>query len=117
MKKQLALPLAAAVTGLAVLGSIAYANQSGILGNDAQTQLAATKIPLTAAIQAAESHVGGRATKAEIESERGTAYFEVEVTTPDQKTFDVKVDATTGKVIDARPDAADRKDEDSDDRD
>lgn len=59
-------------------------------------------------------HPGGKATKAELESKKGSAYFDVEVATADQKVFDVKIDAGTGKVLSSQLDKNDGADEGDD---
>jgi uncharacterized membrane protein YkoI len=78
--------------------------------NDALADLAKAKITLPQAIAAAESHVGGRATRAELDRQRGTVVFEVEVAADDGKVFEVVVDATDGHVRSSREDRADGKD-------
>ena len=67
-------------------------------------------------VSAAEAQAGGKASKAEFASERGALVYEVEIVTADSKVFDVKVDATNGKVLSSKLDQADRGEkEDNDD--
>lgn len=105
--------------GIATAGSLAYANQSGAAGNDAITDSANAKITLRQALAAAEQHhTGGRAVKAELESEKGAVVYEVEVIANNNQVFDVKVDAVNGKVISSQADKPDgNKDEDAEDDD
>jgi uncharacterized membrane protein YkoI len=77
-------------------------------GNDAVSELAQAKITLAQAITAAEQHVGGQATKAELERHKGKTAFEVEVV-KGSAVSKVVVDATDGKVLAT---AADREDHD-----
>ena len=102
---------AAAVTGAA---GIAVAAQAHNAANDALTDLAKAKISLVDAVSAAEKHVGGRATKAELESERGSTTFHVEVASADKVT-DVVIDSTDGRVVSSKPDSIDRGEDDHDD--
>lgn len=86
-------------------GSAAYAKGRG---NDAVSELSQAKITLAQAVDAAQRHIGGRATKAEFERHKGKPTFEVEVV----KGTDVStiiVDAADGKIIAA---TADREDHD-----
>ena len=52
--------------------------------------------------------------QAELEGERGTTVYEVEVVTADNKVFDIKVDAADGKVLSSKQDQADRGEKDDD---
>ncbi|MBK7792646.1 MAG: PepSY domain-containing protein [Betaproteobacteria bacterium] len=116
MKRTLMIPALIVAAGVATAGGLAYAKQSGTAENDAVSDLAKAKITLVQAVSAAEAQAGGRATKAELDGERGTVVFDVEVVTPDNKVFDVKVDAADGKVLSSKLDQADRgeKDEEKD---
>lgn len=97
--------------GVAAAGGLAYAKSSGA-ENDAISDLAKAKITLTQAVGAAEAHATGKATKAELEGERGTVVYEVEVVTADNKVFDIKVDAADGKVLSSKQDQSDRGEKD-----
>ena len=68
------------------------------------------KIGLARAVDAAERHAGGKASRAEFEKHKGRWVFDVEVVNG-TKVMDVKVDPATGKVIAANDDPADRDDE------
>lgn len=91
-------------------GSAAYAKGRG---NDAVSELAQAKITLAQAVDAAQQHAGGRATKAELERHKGKPAFEVEVVKGTAVT-NVIVDAADGKVIAA---TADREDHDGEHED
>ena len=104
MKRKLAIPTAIITAGLATIGAYAYANQSTAAENDALADLAKAKISLVDAVNAAQQHTGGKATRAELDGERGTTVFNVEVATADQKVLDVRVDAITGTVVAAKED-------------
>ena len=99
--------------GAATTGGLACAMIS-MAEDDASADLAKARITLTQAVGAAEAHASGKATKAELEGERGTLIFLVEVVTADNKVFDVKVDATDGKVLSSQQDQADRGERDDD---
>ncbi len=116
MKRTLMIPALIVAAGVATAGGLAYAKQSGTAENDAVSDLDKAKITLVQAVSAAEAQAGGRATKAELDGERGAVAFDVEVVTPDNKVFDVKVDAADGKVLSSKLDQADRgeKDEEKD---
>lgn len=111
-----ALPALAAAVILAVGGGVAFA-KSGTAGddNDAITDLARAKITLVQAVAAAEHHAGGRATAAELETEKGKTLYEIEVVAANKAVYDVTVDAGTGKVVSSEVDKADAGDEESDD--
>ena len=97
--------------GVATAGGLAYAMSSSA-DNDAIADLAKAKITLTQAVGAAEAHATGKATKAELEGERGSLIYQVEVVTADNKVFDIKVDAVDGKVLSSKQDLADRGEKD-----
>lgn len=72
MKRTLLIPALILAAGVATAGGVAYAKQSSPAENDAVTDLAKAKITLVQAVSAAEAQAGGRATKAELDGERGT---------------------------------------------
>lgn len=74
--------------------------------NDAMSIMRA-KIGLTQAVAAAEEHAGGKAARAEFERHDGQWVFDVEVVKGNQ-VMDVKVDPTTGRILSAATDKADR---------
>lgn len=92
---------------------MAYAAQHQA-DNDALA-LEQAHIPLSAAIAAAEQHVGGKASKAEFEHSKKGNYYEVEVVSSARKVFDVRVDADKGSVLSAQEDRADGHGKDEDD--
>lgn len=101
------------VIGLAALGaSLAFAGVNSTnqgQENDAAL-LSQAKISLTQAIAAAEGHVQGKAVRAGLEDENGTAVYGVEVASGTQTT-DVKVDVNDGKILSAQADQADHETE------
>lgn len=113
MKSKIIVPALLMAAGIATAGGLAYA-KSAAAENDAVADLAKAKITLVQAVSAAEAQAGGKATKAELEGERGVLVFDVEVVTPDNKVFDVKVDAADGKVLSSKIDQADRGEKDDD---
>jgi len=96
----------AAITTLVLAGLgggafAASAEQNDALGiNDAG-------ISLTQAIDAAEQHVGGKASEAEYEHEDGRAVFEVEVVKGNE-VMDVEIDPANGNVLAAAKDRPDQ---------
>lgn len=108
MKSNLTIPVFIIATAIATAGGVAFAQQSTVTENDAVADLAKAKISLGQAVSTAESHAGGKATKAELDGGRGGIAFEVEVVTPERKVFDVKVDAVAGTVVSSQADKADR---------
>ena len=107
MNRKIIIPALIMAAGIATAGGLAYA-KSGGGENDAIADLAKAKVTLAQAIGAAEAQSGGKATKAELEGERGAVVYQVEVVTADSKVFDVKVDAADGKVLSSKQDQADR---------
>ena len=104
-KRHFATMMAAA--GLATAGGIAWAQPAP--GSAAVQPVPAVqpqgRISLQQAIAAAEKHhPGGTATKAELDTEWGQAVYEVEVRMPNRQEYDVKIDASNGKVLSSRLD-------------
>jgi len=89
--------------------AIASAYAADSTENDALA-IGTAKISMTQAVTAAEQHVGGKAARAEYERHNSQLVFDVEVV-KGNKVMDVKVDSTSGKVISAAEDKADRDDE------
>ncbi len=105
------------VTSLIALvsgGMLAHAAQNGGQPNDAVAEMAKANITIEQAIAAAQQQVGGKASKAELEDENGKLAYSVEVVSGD-KVMDVKVDPSTGKVLSAQVDKADREENHEDD--
>lgn len=109
---KLTLPALALALILTAGGAAAFA-KSGADGsdNDAVADLAKAKVSLVQAVMSAEQHAGGRATGAELETEKGKALYEVEVVAANKAVYDVIVDAGTGKVLASKIDKADSADE------
>lgn len=112
--RKLALPFA--IAAALATGGVALAQpKSG--ENDAVTDLAKARISLVQAIGTAERHAGGRATGAELGSEDGVTAFEVEVVAANRSVHEVKVDATSGKILSMKADGPDNgKDSDGEDK-
>ena len=108
MNRKIIIPALILAAAVSTAGGLAYAKQSGAMEEDSAADLARAKISLTQAIGSAESHVAGKAVKAELDSEKGALAFEVEVITADKKVMDVRVDANDGKVLSSQFDTADR---------
>lgn len=104
--------------GLTALGaSLAFAGANHAEGqseNDAAS-LSKTRITLSQAIAAAETHVQGRAVRAELEDENGALVYGVEVVKGTQAT-DVKIDSNSGQVLSAQADQADHESEGHEDQ-
>lgn len=113
MKSKITIPVLLVAAGIATAGGLAFAKTTGD-ENDAVADLSKAKITLAQAVSAAEAQAVGKATKADLERERGTVVFDVEVVTADNKVFDVKVDAADGKVLFSKLDQADRGEKDDD---
>ena len=95
-----------AAAGLATAGSVVWAQTAASAPTQpAQSIQAQGRITMEQAIAAAEqNHPGGKATKAELDHEWGKAVYEGEVKMPNRQEYDVKVDASTGKIISSRLD-------------
>lgn len=100
-------PFAAMVLAILAVTGSAHAAQAE--ENDGLS-LSAARISLANAVTSAENHVGGKASHAEFEHSQGRAVFEVEVVA-DRQVTDVKVDASSGKILSSRADRADRAEE------
>jgi uncharacterized membrane protein YkoI len=105
MKRMTQLAALAAFSA-AALGGSAYAAQAA--ENDALA-ISAARIGLGQAVASAEEHVGGKASRAEFERHKGQWVFDVEVV-KGKSVMDVKVDASSGKVVEATADAIDSDD-------
>lgn len=111
MSRSNTLSMIIAAAGLATAGGLAYASQANT-SNDARADVAKAQITLEQAVGAAlGQHPGGKATRAELESKKGATYYDVEVATADQKVFDIKIDAGTGKVLSSNLDKQDGGDD------
>jgi uncharacterized membrane protein YkoI len=103
---------AALTAALIAVGAAAYAATP--TENDALSIVNA-KVSMTQAINVAEQHAHGKASKAEYEQMKAGWAYDVEVVSANQ-VFDVKVDADKGTVMSSVADKADR-DDDHDERD
>jgi uncharacterized membrane protein YkoI len=107
MKRKILIPAIIMAAGIATAGGVAYSQQPApATQNDAIAELAKARISLAQAVAIAEQHAGGKASRAELEDEDGRFVYGVEVSDT-LKTTDVKVDATDGRVVSAKVDAAD----------
>src|SRR5215468_7572152 len=66
--------------------------------NRAPVDVSKATVTMSQAIATAEQQAGGKATRAKLENETGKLLYEVKVAGKD-KTTEVKVDATDGKVL------------------
>jgi len=96
------------VIALAATGAVAYATQDRA-ENDA-LPIATAKITLVQAVNVAEQHANGKASRAEYEHSKQGWVYDVEVVSG-AKVFDVRVDADKGGVIASAEDKADRDDD------
>jgi uncharacterized membrane protein YkoI len=106
MQRKTLIPALIMAAGVATAGGLVYAQQSGMTQNDAMVNLAQARISLAQAVATAEQHVGGRASRAELQNENGWLVYGVEVVDT-ARTMDVKVDAVNGSVVSAQADQAD----------
>lgn len=74
-------------------------------------------VTLVQAITAAEHNTGGRAVRAKLENEHGALAYEVEVVSPKNEVFDVKVDAQSAQVLSGKLDKNDHEEDEEDDDD
>lgn len=110
MKRKMYLATIAAMTMLGVICSSYGAMRED---NDA-LGITTAKVSLVEAITTAEKYVGGVASRAEYELEKGHGVFEVEVVRG-TSVMDVMVNANNGQVIAARADTSDRANDNDDD--
>lgn len=103
--------LVIATLATAAAGVSAFA--AGGSGNDARI-IPNAKVSLSQAVTAAEQHVGGTASKAEVETHAGKPVYDVEVVKGPQ-VFDVKISPDQGTVIATVADKADHDDHDHQD--
>lgn len=85
----------------AALVTLAFSAPSAFANKDAtkyERILAETRINIVKAVQNAETHQGGTAVKAELETQLGKPVFEVDVLNAG-RLFEVHVDAKTGDVL------------------
>ena len=94
----------AAITTL-LLAGLGGAHAAGTPQNDALA-INSAGISLTQAIGAAEQHIGGKASQAELEQEKGRAVFEVEVVKGNE-VMDVEIDPANGAVLAVSKDTLD----------
>ncbi len=111
MKRSLSLVAIALLSTTAICTSYA----AGVKENDALA-VQTTKISLTQAVDAAEKHVAGKASRAELEKHKDQLVFDVEVVSGN-KVMDVKVDPENGKVLAAKEDKADQDHDEDRDKD
>lgn len=111
MKSTLMISALVLAASLATISGFALAAPAAAGQNDAVADLAKARITLVQAANAAEAKIGGRAVGVELESESGTTAFEVEVVAANRAVYDVKIDATSGKVLSSELDKADNGDE------
>lgn len=113
MKRKVLIASAASIFA-ATAGGLVFAQQGTRTENDAVAAMTQARISLSQAISAAEGKAGGKATKAELDADKGGAVFDVEVVSADKKVYDVKVD-TDGNVLSSQQDKLDHGEEEDDD--
>ena len=84
----------AGLTAVAALGTV-YVQR---VAEDEAMAIVRASVGLAQAVTIAESHVGGKAVRAQYENQQGQWVFEVEVITG-KGAMDVTVEAATGKVL------------------
>lgn len=95
--------VAAALIGMTALAAHGSALAESI-PQDA-INLSNAKLSLPEAVALAEKHhPGSKANQAELKFKKERLYYEVEVVTPRNEVFDVKVDAKDGTVFQSKPD-------------
>lgn len=99
--------LAIATLALCTVGGVAYAKKE--FENDAQHVLSA-KTTMAQAIEAAEKHQHGRASRAEYEHAKQGWVYDIEVVSG-TKVYDVTVSAESGIVISSAEDSIDHDDD------
>lgn len=109
MKRKAFLATAVALFALGAIG-ISYGAMEK--ENDA-LGITTSKTSLVEAITTAEKYVGGVASRAEYEQDKGHGVFEVEIVKGASVT-EVMVSASNGKVTGARPDTDDHEDHEDD---
>lgn len=113
MKRKQALISFIVASAIATAAGVTYANQETAV-NDAIADLSLAKVSLVQAVGVAEARYNGRAVKGELDNDNGRPLYQVEVATPDNRVFDVSVDAVSGQVISGSLDRKDREREDND---
>lgn len=103
LKSRTTAALAVALTTAAGAAYAATGNENDALA------IAKAKISLSQAVQAAEQHANGHASRAEYENTKDGWVYDVEVV-EEQKVFDVTIDAQNGSVLASRQDGADHDD-------
>ena len=86
--------LVAFATGITAVSSALAMSEH----NRAPVDVSKATVTMSQAIATAEKQAGGKATRAKLENETGKLLYEVKVAGKD-KTTEVKVDATDGKVL------------------
>ncbi|MFT4764448.1 MAG: hypothetical protein ACI9OH_001542 [Oleispira sp.] len=105
------------ISGLTLVGaSAAFAQTKRVSTNDALAVTSAA-ITLEQAISIAHKTVGGTLAKAEFSTDDGNSVWELEVIDIDMQTFDVEIDADTGKVLKHEADKPDHEEDEDEDED
>ncbi|MFQ5673133.1 MAG: PepSY domain-containing protein [Nitrospinales bacterium] len=105
MKKISLLTVATFIASIFGLGT-AFASDAS---KDAKA-LGEASLGIQAAIAIAENHVGGKAYEAELETEGGKIFYEVEVVRNGEE-FELVIDPTTGKVLSSEKEEDDHESE------
>ncbi len=110
-RKSLATLAAAATAALLSLGVYAATAATAASSSNDAGAMPTSAVSLTQAVASAETHAGGKASKAEAElNAKGRWVYDVEVVAG-SRVFDVQVDANSGSVLSATEDKVDHDDE------
>ncbi len=92
-------------SALGVLAVTGVASGFALAGDDEkETEIALPAATVTSAINAAVAAKPGNVSEVEIEVEKGVTHIEVEIVAADGKSYEVGVDAITGKVLSVEAD-------------
>lgn len=100
--------LLSAGTALVLMGSVVGI---ALAKDEAETAVGVPAATLVRAINAASQAKEGDITKVEVETEDGKTMIEVEVLSKDGKTYEVSIEAASGKVLSIEQDDEDDKNE------
>ena len=101
---------AAVISGLTLTGAAMVAQAKKSSTNDALA-VTTSSVTLEQAIGIAQQAVAGTPAKAEFSTDDGAAVWEVEMIDKNQQTFDLEIDATSGKVLKQAVDKYDHEDD------
>ncbi|KKW67529.1 hypothetical protein AAV94_10250 [Lampropedia cohaerens] len=85
-------------------GSVRKYENDGKASRRDQERLAAARLDIRQAIDAAVQHTPGTPYSAELDRHFGTVVYEVDILQDDARKFEVKIDAKTGAIVQAHED-------------